>query len=63
MASRSVSVSEVFDGSRFTAYQYLVCSLSFLVVLFDGFDLTVVGSTLPKIADFLHAKPKPLAGQ
>jgi AAHS family 4-hydroxybenzoate transporter-like MFS transporter len=60
MASRSVSVSEVFDASRFTAYQYLVCSLSFLVVLFDGFDLTVAGVALPKIADFLHAKPSAL---
>ena len=57
MASRSVSISEVFDASRFTAYQYLVCSLCFLVVLFDGFDLTIAGVALPKIADFLHAKP------
>ena len=60
MASRSVSVSEVFDTSRFTAYQYLVCSLSFLVVLFDGFDLTVAGVALPKIAEYLHAKPSAL---
>ena len=60
MASKSVSVSEVFDASRFTAYQYLVCSLSFLVVLFDGFDLTVAGVALPKIADFLHAKSSAL---
>src|SRR5208283_1145448 len=60
MANKTTSVSEIFDASRFTAYQYLVCSLCFLVVLFDGFDLTIVGSTLPKIADFLHAKPKDL---
>ena len=60
MASRKVSVSEVFDASRFTAYQYLVCCLSFLVVLFDGFDLTVAGVALPKIAEYLHAKPSAL---
>ena len=60
MASRSVSISEVFDASRFTAYQYLVCSLCFLVVLFDGFDLTIAGVALPKIAEFLHSKPSAL---
>ena len=60
MANKTTSVSEVFDASRFTAYQYLVCSLCFLVVLFDGFDLTVAGVALPKIADFLHAKPSAL---
>jgi len=60
MAGKTVSVSEVFDSSRFTAYQYLVCALSFLVVLFDGFDLTVAGVALPKIAEFLRAKPSAL---
>ncbi|HME44970.1 MAG TPA: MFS transporter [Syntrophorhabdales bacterium] len=57
MAERTVSVSEVFDSSRFTAYQYMVCGICFLVVLLDGFDLTVAGVALPKIADFLHSKP------
>ena len=60
MASRTVSVREVFDGSKFTPYQYLVCTLCFLVVLLDGFDLTVIGVALPKIADFLHSKPSAL---
>jgi len=60
MASRKVSVSEVFDASRFTAYQYLVCCLSFLVVLFDGFDLTVAGVALPKITEYLHSNPRAL---
>ena len=60
MAERTVSVSEVFDSSRFTAYQYMVCGLCFLVVLLDGFDLTVAGVALPKIADFLHSKPSAL---
>jgi AAHS family 4-hydroxybenzoate transporter-like MFS transporter len=60
MASRAISVSEIFDASRFTAYQYFVCGLCFLVVLLDGFDLTVAGVALPKIADFLHSKPSAL---
>lgn len=60
MAKRTISISEVFDAGRFTAYQYLVCGLCFLIVLFDGFDLTIAGVALPKIADFLHAKPSAL---
>ncbi len=60
MASRTVSVREVFDGNKFTPYQYLVCTLCFLVVFLDGFDLTIIGVALPKIADFLHSKPTAL---
>jgi len=60
MASRTISIGEVFDSSRFTFYQILVCSLCFLVTFLDGFDLTVVGVALPKIAEFLHSKPSAL---
>jgi AAHS family 4-hydroxybenzoate transporter-like MFS transporter len=60
VTSRAVSISDVVDAGRFTAYQYLVCGLCFLIVLFDGFDLTVAGVALPKIADYLHAKPSAL---
>jgi AAHS family 4-hydroxybenzoate transporter-like MFS transporter len=31
-----------------------------LVTFLDGFDLTVIGVAIPKIADFLHAKPSAL---
>lgn len=57
MAPRTISVSEVFDTNRFTSYQFLVCGLCFLVTFLDGFDLTVIGVALPKMADFLHIKP------
>jgi len=60
MSVRTINVGEVLDNSRFTAYQYVVCTLCFLVVFLDGFDLTVIGVCLPKIADFLHAKPAAL---
>ena len=32
----------------------------FLVTFLDGFDLTIIGVALPKIADFLHSKPTAL---
>ena len=60
MASRTISVKEVFDSSHFTSYQYLVCGLCFLVTFLDGFDLTIVGVALPKIAEVLHSKPTAL---
>ncbi|MGD0232108.1 MAG: MFS transporter [Syntrophorhabdales bacterium] len=31
-----------------------------MVTLLDGFDLTIIGVALPKIADFLHSKPNAL---
>jgi MFS transporter, AAHS family, 4-hydroxybenzoate transporter len=57
METRTVSVGEMFDGTRFTPYQIWVCFLCFCVILLDGFDLTVIGVTLPKIAEFLHSSP------
>ena len=58
--SRSVSLSEVFDNRSFTPYQVWVCSLCFLLVFLDGFDLTVIGVALPKIAEHLNSKPAAL---
>ena len=57
MASRQVTVSEVFETSGFTFYQLSVCFLCFLVMVLDGFDLMIIGVALPKMADFMHVKP------
>ena len=57
MAIKQITIGKVFEDSRFSSYQYLVCSLCFLVTFWDGFDLTVVGVTLPKITEFLHSSP------
>ncbi|HUJ68676.1 MAG TPA: MFS transporter [Syntrophorhabdales bacterium] len=60
MASRVVSVSEVLDSVPFTSYQVLVGVLCFCCMLFDGFDLSVIGLAVPKIAEYLHVSPKAL---
>ncbi len=60
MANKTVSAREVFDNSPFTPYQVWVCFLCFCVTLLDGFDLTVIGVTLPKIREFLNATPSAL---
>lgn len=60
MAGKTIRIGKVFDDSQFTHYQYLICSLCFLVTFLDGLDLTVVGVALPKIADYLRSEPSAL---
>lgn len=55
MESKTVNVAELFDNTPFTPYQAWACSLCFCVLLLDGFDLTVIGVALPKIAEHLHS--------
>lgn len=57
MVIKEIGIGKVFDNKGFSSYQYLVCTLCFLVTFWDGFDLTVVGVTLPKITEFLHSSP------
>ncbi|WP_321532185.1 MFS transporter [uncultured Desulfuromonas sp.] len=52
-----INVNEAFDDLPFSFYQVWVCLLCFSVVFFDGFDLTVIGVTIPKIAAHLGATP------
>jgi MFS transporter, AAHS family, 4-hydroxybenzoate transporter len=60
VASRSVSVNQAFDSLPFTPYQIWVCCLCFLIVVFDGFDLVVMGLAIPGIADTLKVGPAQL---
>ena len=60
MPNNSVSVKDVLDSGRFTLYQIWICSLCFLLAFFDGFDLSLVGVSLPKIAEFLDSTPAAL---
>lgn len=60
MSGNSVSVKDVLDSGRFTLYQAWICALCFLLAFFDGFDLSLVGVSLPKIAEFLNSTPAAL---
>lgn len=60
MTNKTMHVNSVFDESGFTFFQYLVCSICFLVTFLDGFDLTIVGVALPKLAEHLASEPKAL---
>ena len=60
MPANSVSVRDVLDSGRFTLYQTWICALCFLLAFFDGFDLSLVGISLPKITEFLNSTPAAL---
>jgi AAHS family 4-hydroxybenzoate transporter-like MFS transporter len=55
--NRRVSISEVFDTNPFSPYQAWVSFLCFCVTFLEGFDLMLIGVTMPSIAQFLHARP------
>jgi AAHS family 4-hydroxybenzoate transporter-like MFS transporter len=55
--NKRVSITEIFDTNPFSSYQVWVCFLCACVALFEGFDMMVIGLTMPSIAKFLHCKP------
>ena len=60
MSRNQVSVKDILDSGRFTFYQTWICTLCFLLAFFDGFDLSLVGVSLPQIAEFLKSTPAAL---
>ncbi|MFZ0928036.1 MAG: MFS transporter [Syntrophobacteraceae bacterium] len=60
MANKTMSVRELFDSSPFSPYQVWICFLCFCVTLMDGFDLTMMGVTMPKIGEYLKVTPAEL---
>jgi AAHS family 4-hydroxybenzoate transporter-like MFS transporter len=60
MSRNPVSVKDILDSGRFTLYQTWICTLCFLLAFFDGFDLSLVGVSLPKISEFLNSTPAAL---
>ena len=54
---KTIDVNEVFDDLPFSAYQIGICVLCFIVVFFDGFDLTVIGVAIPGMMTHLSVSP------
>ncbi len=54
---KAIHVNQVFDELPLSPYQIGICFLCFCIVLLDGFDLTVIGVAVPKIAEQLKVKP------
>jgi len=60
VATKTMSVKEVLDSTPFTPYQVWICFLCFCVTFMDGFDLTMMGVTLPKIGEYLKVSTSAL---
>lgn len=50
-AVRTVDVSAIIDGRRLTGFNYQLVVLSWLITVFDGFDMMMVGFTAPFMRD------------
>lgn len=44
-----IDVKDWIDNRPLAAYQWLILSLCFLIVLFDGFDVAVMGFIAPSL--------------
>jgi MFS transporter, AAHS family, 4-hydroxybenzoate transporter len=61
-ATASTTVSGLLDSSPISGFQIRIFSICFCLTFCDGFDLSLVGISLPKIAETLQVKPAALGG-
>jgi MFS transporter, AAHS family, 4-hydroxybenzoate transporter len=50
-ASRTVDVSAIINGRRLTGFNYGLIALSWLITVFDGFDMMMISFTAPFMRD------------
>jgi AAHS family 4-hydroxybenzoate transporter-like MFS transporter len=50
-SARTVDVSAIIDGRRLTGFNYGLIGLSWLITVFDGFDMMLVSFTAPYMRD------------
>lgn len=58
----STTVGEFLDKGRISGFQIRIFCICFSLTFCDGFDLSLVGISLSKIAEALHSKPAALGG-
>jgi MFS transporter, AAHS family, 4-hydroxybenzoate transporter len=52
--NRTIDVATVLDGGSWTTFQKLVTALAALAVIFDGFDIQILGFTIPSLIRDWH---------
>jgi AAHS family 4-hydroxybenzoate transporter-like MFS transporter len=52
--SRTVDVAALLDGSSWSTYQKLLTALAALAVIFDGFDIQILGFAIPSLIREWH---------
>ena len=58
---RSIDIAAFIDGRRLGAFNYRLILLSWLITLFDGFDMMMISFTAPYMRDALGLD-KPMLG-
>ncbi|MBB3178300.1 aromatic acid/H+ symport family MFS transporter [Variovorax sp. Sphag1AA] len=54
---RKINVHALADEARFSGFHLRVLIICALIIIFDGYDLAVVGAALPSIMKDLHVDP------
>src|SRR5947209_4856446 len=52
--TRTVDVAALLDGSGWSRYQKLITALAALAVIFDGFDIQILGFAIPTLMKEWH---------
>jgi AAHS family 4-hydroxybenzoate transporter-like MFS transporter len=52
--NRTIDVAALLDGSRWTTYQKVLTALAALAVMFDGFDIQILGFAIPSLIREWH---------
>ncbi len=52
--TRVIDVGALLDGSSWSAYQKLLTAIAALAVVFDGFDIQILGFAIPSLASEWH---------
>ncbi len=53
--SETINVAALLDGSSWSTYQKLLTALAALAVIFDGFDIQILGFAIPSLMRDWHA--------
>ena len=61
MSGRSIDVSQVIESHRLNAFNYRLIVGSWLIAMFDGFDLSIAAFAAPYMRDELALSPSQLA--
>ncbi len=54
MGARTIDISTLIDARRLGAFNYKLILLSWLITLFDGFDMMTISFTAPYLRDQFH---------
>lgn len=54
MAGRTIDIGALIEGRKLSAFNYRLIALSWLITVFDGFDMMTISYTAPYLRDQFH---------